>query len=177
MFSLILAFLLIALLSAMALVAINHLPWWNERAQIGQGLALAGLVKLETAYLLAVPANTPPDSADSVAPPVTGASDGGLSAGMQSYYGFLPRPPIATAWRYGLQGAPGSFQNLNYICVGGSNVQYAEYLGLKRLADLEGPGSAVLASGCGATTAGSEPALFPASVALTYYLQYAEGAP
>jgi hypothetical protein len=170
MFSLILATIAIALIAAYAVVAINYTPWWIPRAQIAQELTAEGLSRLERAYDLASAANA------DVPPAPTGASDGGLSQLMRAQYGFLPKAPANTTWTYGRQSAAGTFSGMDYICLSGMSVDYPEYVGLKRYANTVGPNEVVLSNACGATSSVGEPSSYPATVALTYYMQYVPGA-
>jgi hypothetical protein len=171
MFSLILAFLTIAFLSTLAVVAINYTPWWLERAQTAHVLASDGMTRLERAYDLASAAATPEE-----APPVAlTTGDGGAQSYFRPYVGFMPRPPAAMGWVYGHQSAAGSFEGMDYFCLAGADVALGEYQGVSRLAAALGPGQATLAQVCGATSATGVPASFPAAVALTYYVQYVSG--
>lgn len=170
MASLILAILTIALLSAMAVTAINYTPWYLPRAQAAHEIAAQGVQRLEKAYELASAANTPADTP----PDPTAASDGGLAQRFATYYGFKPAAPLATSWSYGKQSAAGTFQGANYFCLQGGAVNYAEYVGMLRLANTLGAQQAVIAGNCGAT-ANSTLTAFPGPVALTYYVQYSAG--
>lgn len=172
MFSLILVFLTIAFLAALAVVAINYTPWWIERAQTAQELTSNGVATLERAYELAAAAATPADTP----PAPTGAGDGGVQTLLKPYAGFIPKAPRGMSWTYGHQSAAGTFEGLDYICLQGTAVEFGEYKGVVRLAETWGSTQAVLSTSCGAVTASGEPAGFPAAVALTYYLQYVPGA-
>lgn len=171
MFSLILVAITIAILSALAVVAINYTPWWIGRAQIAHEVAADGFATLERAYELAsaaaMPADTPPG--------VTGNLDGGVQARLKPYAGFVPKAPPGMSWKYGHQAVAGAFEGLDYVCLHGDATDFAEYKGAMRLADTWGSSQAVLAGQCGAVTPTGAPSSFPGPVALTYYMQYVPG--
>lgn len=172
MFSLIVVFLTIAFLSALAVVAINYTPWWIERAQTAQELTREGVATLERAYESAAAAGTPVDT-----PPVpTADADGGLQALLKPYAGFTPKAPRNMTWTYGHQGAAGAFEGMDYICLQGSSVELGEYQAIQLLANTWGSTQAVVSNVCGAAASSSAPSSLPAPVALTYYLQYVPGA-
>jgi hypothetical protein len=168
MVSLIVVFLTIAFLAALAVTAINYTPWWVGRAHIAHELAERGFPKLERAYELRSTINNAPPVPD------TGVSDGGLNMLMQPQFGYLPRAPRGMSWSYGHQSAAGQFEGTDYICLSGNSVDFGEYKGVERLASAMGTGQAILATDCGATSPAT-PGGFPAKVAFTYYVQWVPG--
>ncbi len=170
MASIIVVFLTVGFLAALAVVALNYTPWWLPHAETAQRLTQAGLATLEQAYELK-------STAAGAAPAPLALADGGLSSLFSAYYGFTPKPAAGMAWSYGHQSAAGQFQGADYICLSGTGVGFGEAEGVLRVANTLGTGQAIISTTCGATNpsfAGSATA-YPAKVALTYYVQWVPG--
>lgn len=144
-------------MAAAALVTISYLPASEPITQATINKLRTGLTGLQTGYNNYVAATgSVPTTAN-------------WSSVLTPQYVFLPATPGAgLGWSYASGAAYGSTTG-NYFCLSGTWTQ-AQYQGAVLAASWFSPQAYFVNSACGATSAGSSPASWPATAAVTFWV-------